>query len=254
LSLAGLPVSAPVTLYACYSPNNATFYLACGTVTLQLTAPQTPPSVGVVSITPTTATSNAVLSNVALKGSFGTSPTNPVIAFSKVPGQCPLADLMLQSQVTVSGSGSSQTATISSLNLAPAGSVTSALTLYPCYAPDGGNFRPSPNNITFTILPPTAPLTITDLDPSTLPAGSAPRNVAVSGKFGTPGTRPTIAFSTVPNQCPLASLMLMTPLTSVTATVCFTERLAAPANRLFLRTFAIPQAIGSLVLRTSQAI
>jgi hypothetical protein len=87
-------VAAPTTLHACYSPDNTTFYPA-GTSTVQVMVR----SFEVTSITPQTAQEDAVLSNVALAGTFCPNAPKPTVALSPDP-TCPLASLMARASVT----------------------------------------------------------------------------------------------------------------------------------------------------------
>jgi hypothetical protein len=209
--LEGLPVAAPVLLYACYAPNNATFFPACGTVAFNIT--ERPTVVNTVS--PTTAFNDSDAGPFTLTGYFGPNPTEPTVAFSKDPA-CPLESLMLYIPVTISGSGSTQTATISSVDFSDVSPIPADLFL--CYSPNNSTFTPSPTAAKITI---TQEPCVDSMNPTTAVAGSVlSGGFSFTGVFGTSPAAPTIAFSTDP-ACPLEGLMLRRRATvASTGTVC----------------------------------
>jgi hypothetical protein len=175
---------------------NADHPVHCRTV-----APNTP---GAYTVEPKVVIS-APTDNITITGLFGSNPFIPTVAFSKDPA-CPLASLMLRTPVTISGSGSTQTATISSVDFSDVSPVP--VDLYVCYATDNATFIPSPTEAKLTVNP--APC-VESMNPATATAESTVTGgFSFTGLFGTSPAAPTIAFSTDP-ECPLAGLMLRRP-------------------------------------------
>jgi hypothetical protein len=92
-----------LVLYVCYSPDNTTFVPS--PTQAKLTVTDVP---GVDDISPNAAPNDTVVNDVTLEGYFGENPPNPRIAFSDVPDQCPLPQLMAITPVTVTGTGTNQ--------------------------------------------------------------------------------------------------------------------------------------------------
>jgi hypothetical protein len=187
----------------CYSPDGITYYPSPDDTTFQVLPPDTP---GVVSVSPPTATNDGPDGPFTLTGDFGVNPTNPTVAFSTDPA-CPQADLMARTPVTVSGSGSSQTATIQSVDFSQ---FPTPIELYLCYSPNNTNFEEPPGGAKITVSPVPG---VEDISPSAAPNDTVVNDITVDGYFGPNPSDPHIAFSKVPDACPYADLMGVTPVT-----------------------------------------
>jgi hypothetical protein len=194
--------AAPSTLFVCYSPDGVTYYPSPDDTTFEVLDPDTP---GIVSVAPSTATNGGTVGPFTLTGDFTNDP-KPTVAFSTDP-TCPLSDLMARTPVTVSGSGSSQTGTISSVDFSqfPAPS-----DLYLCYSPDNTTFVPPPGEAKVTVTDVPA---VDDISPHAAPNDTVVNDVTLDGYFGENPPNPHVAFSKVPDQCPYADLMGITPVT-----------------------------------------